>query len=281
MYSADIPPAGVVNSEALLAAFGFWPSFHDAEVHSAILDRGNALEPPSITLVVYAFSCDRDVDENGFFRIATSVLVTLKCSDVRASELVDLGHQNVLASMGFESNGGRPSPSDARTMLRTVRVDCVQPSSDRVRNAVAIFGATELSGLLKSDFQRAPCVRCLVVTVSSGCLLSPHGWVPQTSWEQGAHADQVVRRRGEGKIRFHAGRRASGFRQVSLSNVPRRRRPAIRPTSRAAALSMNASALSGAIRGWARIGLTVDSIGVRRGKFGPALRLGQLQPNIV
>jgi hypothetical protein len=103
MYRADTPPTGVVNSEALLSAFGFWPSFHDAEVHSAILDRGNALEPPSITLVVYAFSCDRQVDENGFFRIVTSVLVTLKCSDVRESELVDLGHQNVISSMGFES----------------------------------------------------------------------------------------------------------------------------------------------------------------------------------
>lgn len=102
MYSADPPATGVVNSEALISAFGFWPSFHDAEVHSAILDRGDALEPPSITLVVYAFSCDREVDENGFFRIATSVLVTLKCLDVRESELVDLGHQNVVASMGFK-----------------------------------------------------------------------------------------------------------------------------------------------------------------------------------
>jgi hypothetical protein len=95
MYSADTPPTGVVNSEALLSAFGFWPSFHDAEVHSAILDRGTALEPPSITLVVYAFSCDREVDENGFFRIVTSVLVTLKCSDVRESELVDLGQRTL------------------------------------------------------------------------------------------------------------------------------------------------------------------------------------------
>jgi len=103
MSRAETPPTGVVNSEALLSAFGSWPSFHDAEVHSAILDRGNALEPPSITLVVYAFSCHREVDENGFFRIATSVLVTLKCSDVRESELVDLGHQNVISSMGFES----------------------------------------------------------------------------------------------------------------------------------------------------------------------------------
>jgi Phosphoenolpyruvate synthase/pyruvate phosphate dikinase len=103
MSSTDTPPTGVVNSEALLSAFGFWPSFHDAEVHSAFLDRGTALEPPSITLVVYAFACDRELDENGFFRITTSVLVTLKCADVRESELFELGHQNVLCCMGFES----------------------------------------------------------------------------------------------------------------------------------------------------------------------------------
>jgi len=103
MSSADTPPTGVVNPEPLLSAFGFWPSFHDAEIHSAILDRGNEVEPPSITLVVHAFSCDGQVDENGFFRVVTSVLVTLKCSDVRESELVDLGHQNVISSMGFES----------------------------------------------------------------------------------------------------------------------------------------------------------------------------------
>ena len=41
-----------------------------------------------------------------------------------------------------------------------------------------------------------------------------------------------------------AGRRASGFLQVSLLNVPRYRQPDIRPTSRAAALPMSASDLS-------------------------------------
>jgi len=96
-------PAGIVNAEAVVSAFGFWPSFHDAEVHRALLERGNAVERPSITLVVHAFSSDGSIDEKGYFRITTSVLVTLKCSDVRESELGDLGSQNVLWSLDFES----------------------------------------------------------------------------------------------------------------------------------------------------------------------------------
>jgi hypothetical protein len=102
MDSADTPPAGVVNSEALISAFGFWPSFHDAEVHSATLDRGSGDEPPSINLVVHAFASDGSVDEKGYYRIVTSVLVTLRCRDVSASELRDLGPQNVLSSLDFE-----------------------------------------------------------------------------------------------------------------------------------------------------------------------------------
>jgi hypothetical protein len=96
-------PTGVVNAEAVVSAFGFWPSFHDAEVHRATLDRGTGDERPSITLVVHAFASDGTVDEKGYYRIVTSVLVTLKCRDVSASKLRDLGPQNVLSSLDFES----------------------------------------------------------------------------------------------------------------------------------------------------------------------------------
>ena len=99
-------PAGVVNGEALLSAFGFWPSFHDAEVHRAILDRGGNGEPPSIVLVVHACASDGSIDEKGYYRIVTSVLVTLRCRDVKASELRDFGRQNVLSTLDFESTAG-------------------------------------------------------------------------------------------------------------------------------------------------------------------------------
>jgi hypothetical protein len=103
MIKGDEAPSGIDNAEAVVSVFGFWPSFHDAEVHRAILDRGSAGETPSIALVVHAFASDGSVDEKGYFRIVTSVLVTLKCLDVTFSELRDLGPQNVLSSLDFES----------------------------------------------------------------------------------------------------------------------------------------------------------------------------------
>ena len=96
------PPVPVVNASLLLSAFGYCPTFHDAEVHRALLDRGVSGEPPSVTLVIHAFDTDNTVDEKGYYRVRTSVLVTLQFDDVRESELRDLGSQNVLSSLEFE-----------------------------------------------------------------------------------------------------------------------------------------------------------------------------------
>jgi hypothetical protein len=103
MDKSNEAPTGVANAEAIVSAFGFWPSFHDAEILRATLDRGSGDERPSITIVVHAFESDGSVDEKGYYQIVTSVLVTLKCRDVSESELRDLGPQNVLSSIDFES----------------------------------------------------------------------------------------------------------------------------------------------------------------------------------
>jgi hypothetical protein len=102
MDHKNSPPVPVGNAAPLLSAFGYWPSFHDAEVHRALLDRGGSGERPSVTLVVHAFDTDDTVDEKGYYRVTTSVQVTLRFCDVRESELRDLGSQNVLSSLEFE-----------------------------------------------------------------------------------------------------------------------------------------------------------------------------------
>ena len=102
MDQENAPPVPVVNASLLLSAFGYWPSFHDGEVHRALLDRGVSGEPPSVTLVIHAFDTDNTVDEKGYDRVRTSVLVTLQFDDVRESDLRDLGSQNVLSSLEFE-----------------------------------------------------------------------------------------------------------------------------------------------------------------------------------
>lgn len=95
-------PIGILNPETVVSAFGLWPSFHDAEVHRVVMDSGGPDERPSSTLVVHAFASDGSVDEKGYYRIVTSVLVTMKCLDVSIYELRDFGRQNVLSSLDFE-----------------------------------------------------------------------------------------------------------------------------------------------------------------------------------
>ena len=102
MDQENAPPVPVVNASLLLSAFGYWPTFHDGEVHRALLDRGGSGESPSVTLVIHAFDTDNTVDEKGYYHVLTSVLATLRFDDVRRSELRDLGSQNVLSSLEFE-----------------------------------------------------------------------------------------------------------------------------------------------------------------------------------
>jgi Immunity protein 50 len=102
MNQENAPPVPVVNASLLLSVFGYWPTFHDGEVHRALLDRGGSGESPSVTLVLHAFDTDNTVDEKGYYRVTTSVLATLRFDDVRESELRDLGSQNVLSSLEFE-----------------------------------------------------------------------------------------------------------------------------------------------------------------------------------
>jgi immunity protein 50 of polymorphic toxin system len=102
MKRHQVAPVPIGNARGPLSAFGYWPSFHDAEVHRVELNRGAAGEHPSITLVVHVFDMSNEVDENGQYRVVTSVLTTLRFDDVRESELLDLGPQNVLSSLVFE-----------------------------------------------------------------------------------------------------------------------------------------------------------------------------------
>ena len=101
MDQENAPPIPVVNASLLLSAFGYWPTFHDGEVHRALLDRGGSGEPPSVTLVIMP-STQTTPSTRRVYRVTTSVLVTLRFDDVRESELRDLGSQNVLSSLEFE-----------------------------------------------------------------------------------------------------------------------------------------------------------------------------------
>jgi hypothetical protein len=104
-------PAAVRNASRLTSLFGYWPSFHDAEVHRLEFDRGSATGRPSANLVVHVFDSDGSVDEKGYYRIRVTVLATIRFSDVADVDLHAFGVQNVLSELGFDP------AADGRTSL--------------------------------------------------------------------------------------------------------------------------------------------------------------------
>jgi hypothetical protein len=65
MDQENAPPVPVVNASLLLSALGYWPTFHDGEVHRALLDHRGSGEPPSATLVLHAFDTDNTSIQQG------------------------------------------------------------------------------------------------------------------------------------------------------------------------------------------------------------------------
>ncbi len=82
----------IVGSEKLVAALGYWPSFHDAEIVSISAQRGLPVAPgvASVELVVRAGSREER---------PCQILV---CRHVTDLELSEFNHQNVINSLSVQ-----------------------------------------------------------------------------------------------------------------------------------------------------------------------------------
>jgi hypothetical protein len=96
MFEApDIPGAATV-----IAWFGQWPTFHDAEVMSITLDRLSECR-----VAIYAFETTREVDTNGHYRRAKDAVLTF-CLEgfprdqygITNTRIEFFNHQNILSS---------------------------------------------------------------------------------------------------------------------------------------------------------------------------------------
>jgi len=99
-------PTYVFNHELVVTAFGYWPSFHDSEVISLLMDRRKILfdtvHNARIELVVHAFEMSAQVDEKGYFVLNKHHLVHFEFETVDEVRLQGFNHQNALMSLVFE-----------------------------------------------------------------------------------------------------------------------------------------------------------------------------------
>ena len=94
----------IENADAPTSLYGHWPSFHDAEIHRIVLDRGGD-DGPSLSADIHVFqmtselSPPRPPEGHQYYVLKNHRLVTLRFHGIQLDELVDFNQQNVISEV--------------------------------------------------------------------------------------------------------------------------------------------------------------------------------------
>lgn len=86
------------NEQALTSIFGRWPSFHDAEILSLLLERSGE-DGPSLTATIHLWQMTSAVDDRGYYVLENHTLATLRFGGILLESLSGFNHQNVLSEL--------------------------------------------------------------------------------------------------------------------------------------------------------------------------------------
>jgi hypothetical protein len=106
--------AEIYGAELVTAIFGYWPSFHDAEVVRMALERtGNYETGPTLLADVHTFEMTPDIDAQGRYVLRHHTLVSLRFDGVQDLELNSFNNQNAVSGIAFTEIGSPalPEPS--------------------------------------------------------------------------------------------------------------------------------------------------------------------------
>jgi hypothetical protein len=104
MDKTDETLNAVEGAQAVCDWFGYWPSFHDAEILDVHLARSG-----SSSIRVLTWHVNREVIENGYYRQEREAIVTFSLTGITDLELAGFSTQNVIFGLGLElsANGIR------------------------------------------------------------------------------------------------------------------------------------------------------------------------------
>jgi hypothetical protein len=107
----------VAGSQKLTSIFGYWPSFHDAEVLELYFARGN-VEPekgvynfPALTLKIHLWELTKNVDSKGYLILRHHTLTKLRFTDVAEFQMQGFNHQNAMLGLAITNQQGTLGPS--------------------------------------------------------------------------------------------------------------------------------------------------------------------------
>ena len=107
----------IVGREKLIRIFGYWPSFHDAEVLELNFWRGD-VQPdkgiydfPVLTLKVHLWELTTKTDTDGYLITRYHTLTTLKFYDVDDFQMAGFNHQNAMMGLVLSHEERKEAPS--------------------------------------------------------------------------------------------------------------------------------------------------------------------------
>jgi hypothetical protein len=101
--------ASLVSGASLITEiFGFWPSFHDAEVLEVTLQRGAADHAgPSLSAKIHVFEMTADVGSSGHFVCRNHMIVEFRFSEIENLEMEGFNHQNAIDRLIIKSDAAQ------------------------------------------------------------------------------------------------------------------------------------------------------------------------------
>jgi len=95
----------IEGSEKLIGIFGYWPSFHDAEVIELHFWRGDAnpdsgsYHLPVFTVKLHVWEITDKVNVEGYFERVKHTLTTIRFYDVDEFKMEGFNHQNAILGL--------------------------------------------------------------------------------------------------------------------------------------------------------------------------------------
>ncbi len=99
-------PTFISNYQTLLDHFGYWPSFHDANV---IFYAGPTADRPTVDLVLHTWEMTSEVDAKGYYVLRKHALVTFRFAGVHDASLERFDSGNILFGMEITRAGNTDS----------------------------------------------------------------------------------------------------------------------------------------------------------------------------
>ena len=106
-------PAEIENAAAVTDVFGYWPTFHDAEVHYITLGREGA-DRPYLEARIHVFEMTSDVDDAGFYVRRHHRMVTLRFGNIADEQVCWFNQQNALMGIAISTAREAPKEDDRR-----------------------------------------------------------------------------------------------------------------------------------------------------------------------